>query len=239
MRTSFLNIIGAGIIMASATMVRGDNLYIASTTDTGTSLMFPNNQELGQEIWLGTAAPEWLTNLSIEYYSPAGLSFNGNVMVDVAIYANSGPKYSGYKSPGVVLYNSGMIPLLTPFLLTGGNVATLDLTRADFLTPPGTGPLAQAMLPTQLLPQYLTIGITFSGLGAGDSVGIENFNYPTVGGNFGDYWFNTGSGWQLLTNATPTSFGMQLMGATPEPTVFAMGALGAVMIAGFIRRRRN
>ena len=240
MRTSFLNIIGAGagIILASATLVCGQPvLYQSTTVDTGTNLNFANNQEIGQEIWLGTGVtPVWLTNLSFEYYSPVQ-AFNGNVKMDVIIYANSGPKFNGYKSPGIVLYNSGLIPLLTPYFVDGTSVATFNITRSDLLNGIGTG--SQTMLPTQILPQYLTISVTFSGFGTGDSAGLENFGSPTVGGNYGDYWFNTGSGWEILTNGTPTSFGMQLMGATPEPTVLAMSALGTVMIAGFIRRRRK
>lgn len=122
MRTSFLNIIGAGagIILASATLVCGQPvLYQSTTVDTGTNLNFANNQEIGQEIWLGTGVtPVWLTNLSFEYYSPVQ-AFNGNVKMDVIIYANSGPKFNGYKSPGIVLYNSGLIPLLTPYFVDG------------------------------------------------------------------------------------------------------------------------
>ena len=62
---------GAGIILASSAGVRGATLYQNTTTPTGQVLNFPNNQEIGQEIWLGTGAtPMYLTNFSFEYYDP-------------------------------------------------------------------------------------------------------------------------------------------------------------------------
>jgi len=240
MRASFLNTIGAvaGIVLAGAMLVRGDILYQNTTVDTGINLNFANNQQIGQQIWLGSATPEYLTNFSFEYYSPVqAANFNGNVTMDVILYANDSPyAFHGYTIPGTILYNSGAILLATPFSQTGLTVATAIFDLSDLLN--GVGPGAVGM--TQLLPTNFTFSVTFSGLGNGDSVGLENYGYPTVGGNYGDYWFY-GNGWELLTNATPTSFGAEFTGSTtiPEPTVLAMGALGAVMIAGFVRRYRK
>jgi hypothetical protein len=239
MKASFLNIIGAGagIVLASAALVSGQPiLYQSTTVDTGTSMNFPNGATIGQQIWLGTTTPAYLTNFSFEYYSP-NATFAGNVKMEVALYANNAPAGpSGYKAPGSVIYDSGLIPLLTPQFITGMNVATFDITYSDLLNGIGTG--ASPMPADLYLPTNFTFTVTFSGLGTGDSVGLEEFGYPTVGGNYGDYWYFSGS-WQLLTNGTPTTFGAQFMGATPEPTVVAVGVLGATMIAGFIRRRRK
>lgn len=184
----------------------------------------------------GNHDAQYLTNFSFEYYSP-NVTFKGNVTMDVILYANDSPyKFNGYTIPGTVLYNSGLIPLVTAYAASPGyDVATANFDLSDLLN--GVGPGAVPMSPTLLMPTNFTFSITFSGLGNGDSVGLEDYGYPTVGGNYGDYWFYS-AGWELLTNATPTSFGAEFIG-TPEPTVFAMGALGAVMIAGFVRRRRK
>lgn len=59
MRASIVKIIGAGasIVLAGATLVRGDILYKNTSFDTGTNLNFVNNQQIGQQIWLGTTTP--------------------------------------------------------------------------------------------------------------------------------------------------------------------------------------
>lgn len=238
MRASFLSMIGAGagIVLASATLAGGQPiLYQSTTVDTGTNVNFANNQLIGQQIWLGTTTPAYLTNFSFEYYSP-NQSFSGNVKMDISLYANNGPAFNGYRTPGSTIFDSGLISILTPYTVTGTSVATFDITRSDFLNGIGAG--AIVMGPNLYMPTNFTFVVTFSGLGAGDSVGLEGFGYPTVGGNYGDMWLYSGS-WIIVTNALPTTFGAQFMGATPEPTVFAMGAVGAAMIAGFIRRRRK
>lgn len=237
MRANLLSIIGAGFILATAALVHGEILYQNTTVDTGENLNFPDGQTIGQQIWLGTTTPEYLTNFSFEYYSP-NANFSGSVQMEVVLYANDGtPAYHGYDTPGTVLYNSGWINILSPFAAIGTNYATAVFDRTDLLNGVGTG--ASPMLPYLFLPTNFTFSVTFSGLSGGDSVGLENYGTPTVGGNYGDYWFYTGGGWELLTNGTPTSFGAQFSGQTPEPTVFALGSLGAVMIAGLIRRRRK
>jgi hypothetical protein len=238
MRASFLSMIGAGagIVLASATLVRGDILYQSTTVDTGTNVNFANNQLIGQQIWLGTTTPAYLTNFSFEYYSP-NQSFSGNVKMEVTLYANNSPiKFNGYSTPGSAFYDSGLISLSTPYFITGSSYATFDFNRSDLLNGIGVGNIPMGS--TQYLPTNFTFVVSFTGLGAGDSVGLEGFGYPTVGGNYGDMWLYSGS-WVIVTNALPTTFGAQFMGATPEPTVFAMGALGAAMIVGFIRRRRK
>ncbi len=143
MRASFLNVFGAvaGIVLAGATLVRGDILYQNTAVDSGINLNFANNQQIGQQIWLGSATPEYLTNFSFEYYSPVlANSFSGNVMMDVIIYANdSGSTYHGYTIPGTILYNSGLIPLVTPFSQNGNSFATANFDLSDLLNGVGQG----------------------------------------------------------------------------------------------------
>jgi hypothetical protein len=90
------------------------------------------------------------------------------------------------------------------------------------------------------IPNDFTLAVVVTGLAGGDTVGIELFDPATTGQNFGDYWFNNGGGWQLLTNTVPTDFGAQFLGTVPEPSSVRLGVAGAALLAGltwFVRRQ--
>ena len=93
------------------------------------------------------------------------------------------------------------------------------------------------------LPSSFTFTVTFSGMTGADAVGLPDFEPPTYGTNYGDYWYDVSGNWELLTNSIgPIAFGLQFNGSptpTPEPTVFCLGALGGVLTVMIRRRQRK
>src|ERR1039458_9900690 len=195
---------GAGIILASSAGVRGATLYQNTTTPTGQVLNFPNNQEIGQEIWLGTGAtPMYLTNFSFEYYDPFN-SVNwpgppGNqqyIQAEVRLYLNNGPVFNGYATPGARFYDSGHFEVPTTWAVSGTSTATIDFQLSDLQS----GNLLD--LPSSfILPSNFTFTVTFSGLSGADSVGLPDFEPPTIGANYGDYWYDVSGNWELFSKA--------------------------------------
>jgi hypothetical protein len=237
MRRLFLKAMaaGAGIILAGSAGVRGAILYQNTGHATGQVLNFPNGQEIGEQIWLGTGTtPMYLTNFSFEYYSPF-ISYSGPVQADVILYANNGAPTNGYHTPGSPFFVSGFFNLQNPWQVSGTNSATVVFQLGDLLS--GN---AFNLAPNFILPSNFTFSVTFQGMQGADSVGLPVFNPPQVGANAGDYWYDVSGNWELLTNSIgPIAFGAQFLGTPiPEPSVLCLGALG-VAAAGFMARRRQ
>jgi hypothetical protein len=212
-------------------------LYNNTKIDTGYVLNFPNGQEIGDQIFLSnyTTYP-YLTSFSFEYYSPDA-SFVGTVTADVRFYLNNGPTFNGYSSPGSVFYDTGWFGIQPPlYYFPGTNSAVLSFSLADLAG--GVVPLD----PSMQMPSNFTMSVTFQGLSGSDSVGLNVFEPPTVGTNYGDYWFNNGGTWELLTNTIPIGFAMQFNATnqpTPEPGTLCLAAVGTALLAVFARRRRQ
>lgn len=247
MKRTFLKaiVVGAGIAAIGTAGVRADVLYQDTTNQTGINLTgFDNNQQIGQEIWLGSVLPEYLTNFSFEYYSPDS-SWSDTVYADVRLFENNGPlTASGYATPGTLFYDSGPVAVPNPIQYNGdsasnGLVATYLLSDLQFPTAGGTALNSNFVLPTNF-----TFTVAFSGLTGAESVALPMFDPPTVGTNYNDYWYDASGTWELLTNANipELGFAAEFNGSptpTPEPTVFALGALGGAMLAAFARRRQR
>jgi hypothetical protein len=226
---------GAGIILAGSVAVRGATLYQDTALASGQVLNLPNNQTIGQQVWLGTLVPEYLTNFSFEYYSPYAV-YAGNVQMDVKLYQNDGALVSGYSSPGTLFYDSGNFTLTDPWVVNGTNAATVIFQLSDLLS--GN---TQNLSPTFVLPTNFTFSVTVSGMQGLDQVGLPLYGLATVGTNAGDYWYNASGNWQLLTNSQyRVAFGAQFLGTpTPEPSVICLGACGAAVLTFMARRRQR
>jgi hypothetical protein len=180
-------------------------------------LSFTNGQEIGDQIFLeNNQTYPYLTNFSLEYYS-TNATFTGNVQADVRFRYNNGPEFNEYSSPGNVFYDTGWFPIQPPkSYYSNTNSAVLNFYLADLLG--GTVPLD----PTKPLPSTFTVTVTFQGLADGDNLdyaGLNDFDPPDVGTNYGDYWFNDEGSWELLTNVVPVAFAMQFnSSATPPPS---------------------
>ncbi len=165
-------------------------VYDNSVNDTLTRFVAGTN-EVGNEIIIGESA-RYLTSFSFEYWgtnASAGGNppFGGSVQVRLRLYANDGVPFSGYPSPGTLLYDSGN----SPVSVTPRSVVTYD----EFdLWVNGLVPLSGAV------PTNFTWTVQFSGLGPDDQVGVDLFEPPVVGQAFGDYWIKTNGTWELRDN---------------------------------------
>ncbi len=200
MKISFLKAITAvtGIVLAGNVGVRGDTLYQNTANPSGQVMNLGNNQQIGEQVWLGPTVPEYLTSFSFEYYSPGpALTYSGSVQMDVRLYANDGTPFNGYATPGTILFDSGNFALANPWSVNGTNSGTVVFQLSDLLS--GTTPLNQNLS----MPTNFTFSVTVSGMSGGDAVGLPIFGEPPqVGWNAGDYWYDVSGNWQLLTNRT-------------------------------------
>ena len=227
----------AGIILAGSAGLRADTtLYQNTATYLGYNLGFNNNDQIGEQIWLGTGAlPFNLTSFTLEYESSA--SFYGPVTMDISFYENNGPATNGYNTPGTLFFNSGTFS----FPAVGSGSGDLTLNTTDFTT--GVGPGAVTMSPTFVMPSNFTFTVTISGMEGFDAVALPVFDTPQVGANAGDYWYDVSGNWELLTNvAGPIAFNAEFTGTpapTPEPSVICLSALGGALFAIIARRRQQ
>jgi hypothetical protein len=117
-----------------------------------------------------------------------------------------------------MFFDSGLFSVSTP---TARN--TFDFTAgSDF----PTGGLFLGPGPGGTLLTNMTWTVQFSGMGATDSVGVDIYSPPVVGGGYSDYWVNNG-GWLLQTNLVPMNFAAT-MSATPEPAPVVLWVLGGL-----------
>jgi hypothetical protein len=225
----------AVIILAGSAAVRGATLYQNTAFTTGQVLNLPKDAQIGEQIWLGTSAPMYLTNFSFEYYSPLS-SYTGPVQADVRLYMNNGAPTNGYNTPGTLFYDSGNFSLQNPWS-QGTNTATMVFQLSDLQSVAAGG---LALTNGFILPSSFTFSVTISGLQGADAVGLPIFDPPQVGTNAGDYWYDVSGNWELLTNSIgPIAFGAQFQGTIPEPSVLGLGALGAAALAVMARRRQR
>ena len=196
--------------------------------------------EVGDQIILA-GTQRWLTGFDFEYWAansaPGATTFAGTVQAQVKIYLNDGalvppggPPY-GYASPSTVLYDSGLFSLDSALTTRRTEVFTLADFRDELPIFIGVG----------LTPaSELTWSVQFSGLGLGDSVGLDIYSPPTIGDEYTDYWQNNG-GWSLLTNTVPMDFGARFYAEStiPEPSMVTLSIMGGLGILTVVRRLRR
>lgn len=222
-KTSFAKSASLCVVAAVSTVVtvaQADTVYNNSTADSNIRFN-PGLAEVGDEITLAGTARD-ITDFTFQYW---GQTFSGNEQARLRFYLNNGvASPAGPLTPSTVFYDSGWFNI--------GATTRSTLVFTDFTTD-ATTPL------TTTLPNSFTWSVQFQGidLGEGESAGLDLYNPPTVGGNFNEYWENTGpGGWEYRgTNGVPVNFAAQL-NAVPEPSMLALGALGGVG-ALFLRRR--
>jgi hypothetical protein len=224
-------------VLAFKTSALAVAVYDNSTVDTGQDLAFHDGQTIGNQITLAGSGPYMLTDFSFEYYTPQ-LSFFGPVTADVRFYLNNGAPANGFATPGTVFYDSGSFNLEPAYTASGFDVATIDF--ANILYPGPYSPNNPASPVSVPVPDSFTFTISLSGVGT-NNIGAELFSPATVGGNDGAYWYNNGSGWNLLTNSTggASTIGARLS-AVPTPdrasTLF-LGIIGMSSLFGVSKLR--
>lgn len=176
--------------------------------------------EIADEIILG-GTERSLSAFSFQYYllSPTP----GGETLRLRFYQQNG--VSG--QPGSLLFDSGF------FSVPATSGSSVEIT--DFST--------GATLPfTSLLPDQFTWSVTFNGVGAGESAGVNLFGPPTVGNSIVDYWENNGAAWinkrvdfGFLPNPG-TDFAATVQ-AVPEPSVIALVVIGGAAVVWRRSRR--
>ncbi|MBI4324280.1 MAG: PEP-CTERM sorting domain-containing protein [Chloroflexi bacterium] len=174
-----------------------------------------NGIEFGDEIDLA-GTDRVVTEFQFEYFLK--LDASGNEMARLAVYAMDGPVITqGSASPGTLLYDSGNFTLAS-----GYNRTTLPPT--SFTT-----------------PNSITWAVTFSGLDAGEDVGLLLSDTPQTGASFRDFWQRDSNGnWGLFemdSGATKANFVAKVT-AVPEPGTLALLAGGLAWL-GFLGYRRK
>lgn len=198
---------------------------------SGSPITFPTGtREVGDEIILA-GTERLLQQFDFQYYArnSAG-SLSGTISAQVRFYLNNGPpSSSGPLTPGPVpFYQSSVFPV--PFAPTGNNF-NFNAASGDWAAPGLLLPVVSNM----------TWSVQFSGLGAGDDVGLVLFHPPVVGGNYPDFWEFDGTTWTLNADTDPRdgtlpySFGARF-DAVPEPSTVFAGALTALSLLVVSRR---
>ena len=175
----------------------------------------PTTLEFGDQINLLSGPDRTLSQFSF-YYSFSGATASTQRMT-LRMYLNNGST----NQPSTMFYQSDPIAL-NP----GQNTETI------------TFPLSSNLI---TLPNTFTWTVQFSSLGATETGGLLLYGPPTVGSSFNDFWLNEGAnGWnlrQISGGTVPADFAARVS-AVPEPGVLALGALGALFLAGLKRFRK-
>ena len=228
--------IWAVAILPAITATAQVDLYNNTSTAVTGVMNCPNGQEIGDQIFLGNTAgyPVLgdLTGFSIGYYSPDAY-FTGPVTADLRFYLNDGPLFNGYATPDPFpFYDTGTFDIQTPQSAVGTDGAMMCFSSSDLFSDALVN-----LNPSMPMPSTFTVSMEFQGLEGSDQAGLTLGTAPTVGYNYGDYWYNDGGNWELLQNSIPVKPWIEV--EVPEPATLCLAAVGAVLLAGFARRRRQ
>lgn len=237
------------LLVVTALFARGQvSVYDGITTPSGFQLPMANSVVIGQQVFMDPtllAANPYLRSFSFVYYS-TNVGWSALVSADIKFYLNNGSLFNGYASPSQLIYDTGLFTLANPQLAFSTNAVQLTFAWPDIYLNynydlAGGGAVTPMDINVALPPTF-TVVYTFSGLGSGDTLSLPVYNSPSVGANYNDYWVNNGS-WALVTNTSGgVSFGAQFNNTAtpaPEPSVLGLGALGMVLMAHLINKRRQ
>ncbi len=203
--------------------VAGTPFVVAAGPDYGVTI---GSTTVGNEVIMaGWTAEKALVNLSefrCDYWSTEA------VTAQLFFYQNDGLPYSpgGPAMPGTVLYDSGTFQL--PKAAQGTASILADIAGGDW-TNWGV-----------VLPASFTWAIKFTGLTGTNIAGLVLLGPPTVGNNYGDLWYDPGTGWELRVFNDPllrTGFATEFVGElvpgpTPANTILRLSTPNAGGVSG-------
>jgi hypothetical protein len=228
-----------------------NNISYPTDLTPAASLPENNGDELGNEIFMpNNPNDNYITNFNFEYFgsstadgSTTGGNFLGDVEVTINFYLNNGPTINGYPAPGTLIYTYSSAPF------TGGssplNTGTANLFGIGIGDPAGinagTSYTDGIYVPYTFTGpgQTITYTISFTGLGAGDVVGLDAVSGTALGAVDSGYWYKpAGGSFEYLYNSTNSNVStMTEIQAVPEPTSLSLiGVSGLALLAGVKRR---
>ena len=211
--------------VASAVMVSlsgfADVVYNNSTTYSGSYVT--STTEFGDQIFtVGPTVNNRITDFQFEYYGSLAPNASGRTAV-VKFYANDGAPVGGAATPGTTaLYTSPSFSLAA-----GYNTVNIVALGANNVFIPSNG--------------SITWTVSFSGLQAGEAVGLLIYERPSIGNSNIDYWQkDSGGAWalkQIAGGSPAANFGAKLT-ALPEPSILQLTGLAGAFLAGLAGYRR-
>jgi hypothetical protein len=199
----------AGALFTLPSVLFGAVVYNNTTTDL--NQYYSSTFEFGDQVNLG-GTERTLTDFS--FYARLNASALGSQSLVFRFYSNNGGTNG---APGTLLFQSD--PQAMALGSQTFNVSGLSV----------------------IVPNSFTWTVTFSNLAVGNDAGLLIYNPPTIGSSLNDFWQKDGAGaWSLMqvnTGLTPANFAARVT-AVPEPGVFTLAMLGAI-IGGAIKRSRR
>lgn len=205
-----LTLAGAAASALLATPAYGQSTPIYSNADNYLSLFtdFIGNGQIGDQVTFGGTA-RTVTDIDVEYFLNSG-----SAVGQLFVRAMDGPVVNGVATPGSVLYDSGQLTL-------GAGQNHISATGLSLE-----------------VPESVTWSVLFSGVDAGEQIGLLYYDPPTVGQSFDDFWQIVGGTWTLMdTPNVKDNFGA-VFTAVPEPSTWAL-LLGGAGMLGFLSFRRK
>jgi hypothetical protein len=225
-----------GIVLAGAGMAPAGVVVYSNFANDQHVNFDPGTSEVGDEVTMATlVGGQTGVTLSEFQFNLWAKGYTGNPTINaqVRFYRNDGPLYGGVPTPGALPFWDSTVFPITIQTMGGGAVVSTDTTYYNILFDTDVAGL--------LVPNDFTWTLALSGLGTGQA-GVLLYSPPTVGGNYADYWLNTGGNWTLNTNNNPAiimDFAAAFAGTpVPEASPVLMSVCVLLGVGGFVVRRR-
>ena len=199
-----------GVLFTMAPVSFGAVVYDNTTPGGTNNAYYGSTFEFGDQVNLA-GTDRTVTDFS--FYSQLNAAVLGSQSVVFRFYANDGTA----GAPGSLLFTSD-----PQAMALGSQTFTVSGLAVT-------------------VPNSFTWTVTFSNLAGGDDAGLLIYNPPSTGSSLNDFWQKDGGGaWSLMQvngGLTPANFAARVT-AVPEPGVFALGVLGA-LVCCFLKRNRR